>query len=201
MFLKMSRIVAAFALLAAAPAMAAEFTEGKHYTVVAPEATAEPEVLEFFSYGCGGCYVFDSWFQQMKGAIGDDVAVRYVPVDFGGGFWTPAQEIFLVLDALGRREELHNALFQFIHGERNPISPANARVFAERHGISEEEYEKALKSFAVHVKESRYDQLTQRFRIRSTPTVIVNGKYQIDHTTLSGPAEFVELVQYLLRKK
>lgn len=200
MLLKTFRIGALFALLVAGPAMAAEFEQGTHYSVVAEEATAEPEVLEFFSYGCGGCYVFDSWFQQMKDAIGDDVAVRYIPVDFGGGFWTPAQEIFLVLDALGRREELHNALFQFIHGERNPITPANARKFAERHGISEEEYEKALKSFAVHVKESRYDQLTQRFRIRSTPTVVVNGKYQIDHTALSGPGEFVELVKYLLQK-
>ena len=200
MFLKISRFAAVLALLLAAPAMAAEFEEGTHYSVIAEEATAEPEVLEFFSYGCGGCYMFDPWFQQLKGALGDDVKIDYVPVDFGGGFWTPAQEIYLVLEALGRREELHRALFQFIHGERNPITPANARRFAEKHGISEEEYEKVLKSFAVHVREKRYDQLTQRFRIRSTPTVIVNGKYQIDQTKLKGPTELTELVQFLLQK-
>ena len=199
MLLKMSRLAAVFALLFAGSALAASFEEGVQYTIIGDEPTAEPEVTEFFSYGCGGCYVFDSWFQQMKTKLGDEVDVRYIPADFGGGFWTPAQELFLVLEALGRREELHNAAFQFIHGERNAITADSARRFAERHGISEEEFNKVRRSFAVHVREKRYDQLTERFRIRSTPTVIVNGKYQIDHTKLSGPSEFVDLVQYLLK--
>lgn len=191
-------IAAAMALLASAPALAASFEEGRQYTVVAEEPSAEPMVMEFFSYGCGGCFMFDSWFQRMKAAIGDDVKVQYIPADFGGGFWTPAQELFLVMEALGRREQLHDAAFQFIHVERNPITEASARRFMAEHGVSEEEYNKLRNSFAVHVKEKRYDQLTRRYRIGSTPTVIVNGKYQVDQTKLSGPAEFVELVKYLL---
>lgn len=197
--LKLSRMLIVLALsVAAAPAMAARFEAGNQYTVVAEEPTAEPVIMEFFSYGCGGCFLFDPWFERAKAKFGDTAEVTYVPADFGGGFWTPAQELFLVMDALGRREELHDAAFQFIHGERNPITERSARQFMAKHGVSEEEYDKVRKSFAVHVKEQRYDQLTKRYRIGSTPTVIVNGKYQIDHTKLAGPEEFVALVEFLL---
>lgn len=197
---KLARIflAAGIALLASGPAFAASFEEGTQFTVVAEEPTAEPQIMEFFSYGCGGCFMFDSWFQGMKAAVGDEVKVQYIPVDFGGGFWTPAQELFLVMEALGKREQLHDAAFQFIHGERNPITEANARRFMAEHGVSEEQYNAIRNSFAVHVKEKRYDQLTRRYRISVTPTVIVNGKYQVDHTKLDGPAEFIELVKYLL---
>ncbi|HEX7030225.1 MAG TPA: thiol:disulfide interchange protein DsbA/DsbL [Gammaproteobacteria bacterium] len=191
--------LAAATLLVSAPALSASFEEGTHYTVVAEEPSAEPQVMEFFSYGCGGCFMFDSWFQRMKAAVGENVDIQYIPADFGGGFWTPAQELFLVMDALGLREQLHDEAFEFIHGERNPITAASARRFMAQHGVSEEEYDKVRNSFAVHVKEQRYDQLTKRYRIRHTPTVIVNEKYEIDHTKLAGPEEFVELVQYLLK--
>src|SRR5690606_25016011 len=146
MLSKLSRTAVALALLAAGPALAAPFVAGTHYTVIAEQPTAEPVVMEFFSYGCGGCFMFDPWFQQMKAAVGDEVDIQYVPADFGGGFWTPSQELFLVMDALGRREELHNAAFQFIHGERNAITEASARKFMARHGVSEEAYEKTRKS-------------------------------------------------------
>ncbi|HEX7046038.1 MAG TPA: thiol:disulfide interchange protein DsbA/DsbL [Gammaproteobacteria bacterium] len=197
-FFAVAALAVAMALLANTPALAASFEEGNQYIVVAEEPSAEPKVMEFFSYGCGGCFTFDSWFQRMKAEVGENVEVQYIPADFGGGFWTPAQELFLVMEALGKREQLHDAVFQFIHGERNPITEASARRFMANHGVSEEEYNKVRNSFAVHVKEKRYDQLLKRYRIGSTPTVIVNGKYQVDHTKLSGPAEFVELVKYLL---
>lgn len=197
---KAFRILAALALLTAGPTFAASFEQGTHYTVISDEATAEPEVLEFFSYGCGGCYMFDPWFKRAKDVLGEQAKFQYVPVDFGGGFWTPSQNLFLVLEALGRREELHDLAFQYIHGERNGITESKAKAFLAQHGVSEEAYEKTLKSFAVHVREQRYDQLTKRYRISSTPTVIVNGKYRVEHTKLTGgPDQFVELLRYLLQ--
>ena len=194
-----SRLLVLLALLITGPAMAAPFTAGTHYAVISDAPTPEPVVMEFFSYGCGGCYSFEPYLQQLKTALGEKVDVQYVPVDFNGGFWTPSQELFLVMEALGKREELHDEAFQFIHGERNPITEKNARKFLERHGVSEEEYEAVRKSFAVRVKETRYDQLTKRYRITSTPTVVVNGKYRVENTALTTPDQFVKLVEYLLQ--
>src|SRR5690606_35278874 len=98
-------------------AHAAPFKAGEHYTVIASEPTSEPLVQEFFSYGCGGCSAFDQILQQTKSVLGDQADFEYVPVDFGGGFWTPTQDLFLVLEALGRRDELHNAAFAWFFGQ------------------------------------------------------------------------------------
>lgn len=201
MSLSLSRFLLPLLLLfAAGPLSAASFEAGKHYSVISDEPTAEPVVMEFFSYGCGACYSFEPFIQRMKSELGDQVEFTYVPVDFGGGFFTPTQELFLVLEALGRREELHEQVFQFIHGERRgAVSKNSVREFAERHGISREDFEKTLKSFAVHVRKQRYDQLTKRYRIGATPTVIVKGKYRIENSALTTPDEFVRLVKYLLQ--
>lgn len=191
-----------FLLLTGMPAHAnaADFKVGEHYTIVAPEPTSEPLVQEFFSYGCGGCSSFDSVFQQAKRALSDQADFKYVPVDFGGGFWTPTQDLFLVLEALGRREEMHQAAFGHFFGQpQQPKTEASVKAFLAQHGISEEQYEKTVSSFAVHVKESRYDKLTKQYRISSTPTVIVNGKYRAEHGAVGNAQEFVQLIRYLLQ--
>lgn len=199
--LNVFRAFVVLALFAAAPALAAKFDAGRHYTVIAEQPTDEPVVMEFFSYGCPHCYTFQPFMDQLKTTLGDRTEVEYVPVDFGGGYWTATQELYLVLEALGRLDELNMKAFEYIHGERKMINnSAKAQGFAERHGISPEEYKKAAKSFAFHVKKKRYDQLTRRYQINSTPTIIVNGKYRVELSSLKGgPAEFVELVEYLLQ--
>jgi len=199
--LNVLRLLAALALFAATPAFAAGFEAGKHYTVISEETTDEPIVMEFFSYGCPHCYTFQPFMDQLKTSLGDKAEVQYVPVDFGGGYWTPTQELYLVMEALGRLDELHIKAFEYIHGERRMINTSqNAQAFIGRHGVSAEQYTKAAKSFAAHVREQRYDQLTKRYRITGTPTIIVNGKYRVELPALKGgPAQFVELVEYLLQ--
>ena len=200
MLKKIVHVALLAAALFAAPTFAADFQVGKHYTIVSEETTQEPVVMEFFSYGCPHCYTFVPFMSQLKSALGDKAEVQEIPVDFGGGYWTATQELYLVLQALGRLDELNMKAFEYIHGERKFISSSNAaKEFAARHGISKEDYEKAAKSFAAHVKKQRYDQLTKRYRISGTPTVIVNGKYKVELPSLSGgPSQFVELVNYLL---
>lgn len=195
------RLLAALALLSATPAFAADFVAGKHYTVIAEDAADAPVVMEFFSYGCPHCYTFQPFMNQLKAAIGEKAETLYVPVDFGGGYWTATQELFLVLEALGRLDELHMKAFEYIHNERNTInSSRSAQRFLEQYGVSAEEYSKAAKSFAAHVRKKRYDQLTQRHRIAGTPTIIVNEKYRVELGELNGgPAQFVELVEFLLQ--
>lgn len=186
-------------VLLAGSATAADFKAGEHYQVIAEQPAAEPVVMEFFSYGCRGCSVFDSGFQQIKHTLGEQADVMYVPVDFGGGFWTPAQDLFLVLEALNRREELHTQAFAYFHAQPKPLNETTVKRFLAEHGIAAETFDKVRKSFAVHVKEKRYDQLTQRYKISETPTVIVNGKYRVLHQALKSDQELVQLVRHLLQ--
>ena len=188
------------ALLMPSSTPAAEFDEGTHYTIVAERPTAEPVVMEFFSYGCDACYQFDAYFQRAKNILGDQATFMYVPADFGGGFWTPTQDLFLVLDALGKREELHTAAFVWFHGQpRRTPRESNVKEFLAQHGIDETTFERTRRSFAVHVNEKRHDQLTRQFRIANTPTIIVNGRYQVERRALRSADDFVRLVRYLLR--
>ncbi|HEX6928084.1 MAG TPA: thiol:disulfide interchange protein DsbA/DsbL [Gammaproteobacteria bacterium] len=204
MSLNLCRVLALLALFAAGAVSAAEkpapFEAGKHYTVISEEATAEPVVMEFFSYGCPHCYSFQPYMDKLKAALGESVEFQYVPVDFGGGYWTPTQELYLVLEALGRLEELHMDAFKHVHEQRRFIRDSgDARAFAAAHDISAEEYAKAAKSFAAHVRKKRYDQLTERYRITGTPTIIVNGKYRVELPELKGGQEqFTQLVRHLL---
>lgn len=199
--LNVFRALVVMALFAAAPALAAQFEAGRHYTVIAEKPADEPVVMEFFSYGCPHCYTFQPFMDQLKTSLGDKAEIQYVPVDFGGGYWTATQELYLVLETLGRLDELNLKAFEYIHGERKMIAnSASAQAFAERHGISADEYRKAAKSFATHVKKKRYDQLTKRHQISGTPTIIVNGKYRVELPALKGgPAEFTALVEHLLQ--
>ena len=36
------------------------------------------------------------------------------------------------------------------------------------------------------------------YNIRSVPTIIVNGRYQINHDVMASPERFQELIKYLL---
>lgn len=199
-FLRRFAAAAVLPMLLSTAACADEFEAGKQYTVIAEEATPEPMVMEFYSFGCPHCFQFQSWMQSLEQSIGDTAEVQYIPVDFGNGYWTPTQELALVLSALGRYDELKSEAYAYIHVQRHFISSSDdAKEFMQQHGVSPEEYDRAAKSFAAHVKKSRYDQLTQRYRIAGTPTIIVNGKYRVELKELGGgPNEFVSLVRYLL---
>ncbi|HLU60777.1 MAG TPA: thiol:disulfide interchange protein DsbA/DsbL [Gammaproteobacteria bacterium] len=201
MYSRLLKALLPFALLFAWPGHAAEtFQAGKHYNVIAETPTPTASVMEFFSYGCGACFNFDPYMKHLKTALGDQAEVEYIPVDFGGGFWTPTQQLFLVLETQRREAELHDAVFQFIHGERKGrVGPAAVREFAARHGIDEAEFDKSLKGFYATSRKNRYDQLTRRYGISATPTIIVNGKYQIENRALTTPDAFVELVKFLLK--
>ena len=47
----------------------------------------------------------------------------------------------------------------------------------EKNGVSKEQFESRFRSFTVESKINRAQRLTRKYKIRSTPTIIVNGKY------------------------
>ena len=56
----------AFILAIALPAQAKDFKEGEHYDVIAKQASASPQVAEYFSYFCPHCYSFEPIVLQLK---------------------------------------------------------------------------------------------------------------------------------------
>lgn len=196
----MFKQIAAGLLLAllALPAQAAEFEEGTHYSTLNREASSEPEVIEFFSYACGGCNSFQQFMNRLEQAADDKLEINYVPVGFGRPDFEANQEMFYVMQAYGKVDELHDDVFRRIHIDHKSIrSEGAAKEFLAEHGITSEEYDEAAKSFATQVRIKRADQLTRDMRISSTPTVVVNNRYVVNLAGVTSPEQFVRMVKFL----
>mgnify|MGYP000852593280 CR=1 FL=1 len=200
------------ALLLPATALAAKFEQGKHYEVVAEQATEKPEVKEYFSFFCGGCYAFEPVAQQLAKDLPSGVPFKKVHVDFIRAASPDTQNAlaraYLVAKNLGKGDEIANAIFNQIHRSRVMFnSEADIRNLVMIHDIDGQAYDNGMKSFSVvaaaRQMKKEQDELAQRRVLTGVPTLIVNGKYKINNAALDQKnlqQDIKELINYLLTK-
>jgi protein dithiol oxidoreductase (disulfide-forming) len=167
----------------AQPAPAAPpFEAGKHYTVLSPAQptstdAGKVEVAEVFMFGCGGCFSFEPHIQRWLAKKADYVNFVRIPAPWNGAAVLHARAYYTA-EALGKAEEIDGAFFTEIHTNRNMLeTEAKLAAFFEKHGVDAATFKSTFNSFAVNAKLKRAEDLVQRYRVPSTPTVIVNGKY------------------------
>jgi thiol:disulfide interchange protein DsbA len=158
------------------------FEAGKHYTVISPAqpTSTDPgkvEVAEVFMYSCPGCFGFEPHIQRWLGRKADYINFVRIPAP-----WNPPAPLharaYYTAEALGKAEEIDGPFFAEIHTNRNLLeSEAKLADFFEKHGVDEAQFKSVFNSFAVNAKVKRAEELVRRYRVQSTPTVIVNGKY------------------------
>jgi thiol:disulfide interchange protein DsbA len=169
------------------------FEAGKHYTVLSPAqpTSSDPgqvEVAEVFMYSCPGCFGFEPHIQRWLGRKADYINFVRIPAP-----WNPPAPLharaYFTAEALGKAEELDGDFFNEIHTNRNFLeSEAKLAAFFEKHGVDEETFKSTFNSFAVNAKVKRAEELVRRYRVQSTPTVIVAGKY-LTTGTMAGSYE------------
>jgi thiol:disulfide interchange protein DsbA len=158
------------------------FEAGKHFTVLSPAQptstdAGKVEVAEIFMFGCPGCFGFEPHVQRWLGNKPDYVNFVRIPAP-----WNPAAVLharaYYTAEALGKTEEIDGEFFREIHTNRNMLETEAklASLFA-KHGVDEATFKSTFNSFAVNAKLKRAEELIKRYRVQSTPTVIVNGKY------------------------
>jgi thiol:disulfide interchange protein DsbA len=163
------------------------FEAGKHYTVLSPAQptstdAGKVEVAEIFMFSCPGCFGFEPHIQRWLGAKADYVNFVRIPAP-----WNPAAALharaYYAAEALGKSEEIDGDFFSEIHTQRNFLdSEAKLADLFEKHGVDEATFKSTFNSFAVNAKVKRAEELIKRYRVQSTPTVIVNGKYSTTGT-------------------
>jgi thiol:disulfide interchange protein DsbA len=161
------------------------FKEGQDFKVLtaAQGTTGAPgkiEVAEAFWYGCSHCYQFDPLLSDWAKKLPTDVAFVRIPV-----MWNPTNQIharlFYTVQALGKAEEMHAAIFREIHVNRNLLTTEDEiQKFFAKFGVSAEDFQKTFRSFAVEGQLKRAKDLTERYQVRSVPMMIVDGKYTSD---------------------
>ena len=182
-----------------------KFEENKHYVVLDKEPTAEPTVTEFFSLFCGHCMQFEGLIPSFKKALPGGTAfekshVSYLPHN-NEAVQDGIVRAYVAMDRLGKLEELSKAFFIRIHLEQKDIASLDdiKAVFTEN-GVTDEQYEKVFNDTKVMAEATAMSELWQAQGIASVPTLVVNGKYRLNMTSIRSLAELNELVNFLLKK-
>lgn len=183
---------------------AADFKEGANYSVVGTRASAEPEVVQYFSYACIHCANFDEAYSKLAESL-TGVAVTKVHVAWLGGKNGPllqrahATAVEMYVERLVTRQ-MFTAIFGR-SGARPPQSVADIRALFVSAGVSGEGFDKVFSSPAVDARIAHYDAITKELGINSTPAIIVNRKYRIERESLGSEEELHALVRHLLALK
>lgn len=184
-------------------ALAQSYEVGSDYRVADREQrmTDQPkEVVEFFWYGCGGCYAFLPAVERWKDSLPDDVAFVRVPAVLNPN-WAIHGKAYYVAEALDMVDEIHRPMFDAMHQERRRLNDKTAlREFFVEQGADPEEFDQAFDSFQVDAKMRRAENLSRRFAIRATPSLVVNGQYVTELGSAGGPDGLVSIGNWLLDK-
>lgn len=188
---------------AAAPT--ATWVEGKNYFPIDPPQPTSSgdkiEVVEVFSYACVHCAHFEPYAQQLKKELPAYAAFSAMPAIFNPS-WEPFARAFYTVQSLGALDKTHQALFDALHRDREPIRDINDLAqFYARHGVDANKFLSAATSFEVESKLARSRQVVPQYGIDGTPSVIVNGKYRITGQSAGGFAQVVELTRWLVERE
>lgn len=209
---KYRNLLLATLVLTAAPLSLAQdasnwkFQEGVHYDRLVPvQGTSSPpdkiEVAEFFWYGCVFCYRMDAYIEEWKEDQPEEVNFINIPA-----LWNTTMEmharLYLALQAVDELGAAHRDVFRAIHTENRPLLRlADQERFAERYGVSAEDYRNAFRSFSVESSLRRIMELMRRYRILAVPAFVVNGKYVVRVTPDSDMPQLLEIVDELVARE
>lgn len=206
-FIKQSGLSILLSLVAMSVwAQPALYVAGTHYdelpAAVRTNDAAKIEVLEVFWYGCGHCFSFqpliDNWAEH---APNDVDYVRYPAI------WNELMKIhaqaYYTAESLGVVDQVHEPIFEAINLQNNRLQNERqlAALFA-RHGVAEQEFSQAFNSFPVRTKLNQAERRMRDYQIRSTPNVIVNGKYLVSTSdAVRTQQDMLAIVDFLVAQE
>ena len=198
-------LVAPLAFAQALPPPAAAQSVGPGYDLIdPPQPTASGskiEVIEVFSYGCIHCAHFQPQVDAWKKKMPANVQFSYLPAFFNP-YFAQMGRVYYTAEALGVQEKTHDAVFKAIFDEKKPMQKMeDIAEFYKAYGVKPADFIATTTSFAVETKVRRADELTKRYGIDGTPTVIVNGKYRVGPRSAGGYEKIFDVVNMLIAKE
>ena len=178
----------------------AQVVAGRDYHVLKqPQPTSggkNVEVVEFFYYGCPHCYnlqgPLESWLKRKPA----DVEFRRQPTVFDDA-QLPLTRVYYALESMKLADKLHQEVFAAIHAQNQRLN--NTKVLLDwiaAKGVDRQKFADTYNSFGVTSRANSAKEVTRRFDISATPTVVVDGRYlTAPSLTLKGNNE-VDFVRY-----
>ncbi len=165
--------------------------------------TANPdkiEVLSFFSYTCKYCYELEMNYLR-SWDVPDDVELIGVPVLFRPDL-EPMSKGYIASEVLGITKDFHPELFYQYKILKNKFKDAESMAkIAAKFGVTEKEFIDTYNSFAVDAKFRRVQSLTKEYKMRSSPNIVVNGKYMTSPSIAKGFDSTMKALEDLIIKE
>ena len=116
--------------------------------------------------------------------------------------WAIHARAYYTAEALGVLEKTHEALFDAIHVKKQRLDTEDALAdFYAQYGVDKKQFKSTFESFAVTTKVNRARELTQRYGIDGTPTMVINGKYRTGPGMTGGYDTLIDVVNYLAEQE
>ncbi|MCL1049305.1 thiol:disulfide interchange protein DsbA/DsbL [Shewanella abyssi] len=203
--MKKTLLVALAFLVAPMAAMAADYKEGVHYTVVNEgPATAKPEITEFFSFYCPHCYTFaKSEVPKIKASLPEGVVFKQNHVDFiNGNMGVEMSRAFAVAHQLKVDGKMETAIFSAIHDKKQHFTNRDdVKAIFVANGVDGKAFDAAANSFMVNAQMSKMKRATQNAKISGVPALVVNGKYRVETGAIKSYDELLDIAYYLTTMK
>ena len=176
------------------------FEEGRHYTQVKQSSAIvnkqESGVVEYFSFSCAGCFAFEPSIMRLKADL-PSLNFRRVHMPYGGRQAKFSQKAYALMVLL-KAENHKDRIFNRLHLESNVFDSDTEIInFFESLGYKRELLEGHLNSFSADTMIRKMNKEAVKMQIKSVPSIIVNGRYQINIRAISDAKQFSNLVAYL----
>jgi thiol:disulfide interchange protein DsbA len=192
---KIAHLLLALSLL---PALAVAAPGYEVLDTPQPTASEAVEVYEFFSYACPHCYQFRPLMEAWSEQAPEGVTIARVPVIFNES-WALLAKAYYVADVLGAVEQTHKPLFEALHAEGRRFNDEQDVVdFYAELGLSRDRVAGAFDSFAVDMKMRQAERIARDYRVMSTPTVAVAGRYRVSPRTAGSQEHMIEVIDRLV---
>lgn len=202
-FLARAALLAATACFAAAAtAQEVRARQNIEYRLISPqpvETGDSIEVIDFFWYGCPYCNELQPALEDWLKRKPPDVVLRRIPVILKDN-WAPHARIYYTLELLGEVERLHPRVYHSYHVEELHMSrPDVMEQWAARNGIERRKWLDAYYSPEVDARVARALQLTKRYDVQGTPSVVVDGRYLTSSSMTPTVRGVVPVLEDLVR--
>ncbi|WP_424404988.1 thiol:disulfide interchange protein DsbA [Pasteurella sp. PK-2025] len=187
---------------------ASPLTEGKQYIALSNAPSAQSEVVEFFSFYCPHCYSFEYQYKipaQVKQSLPKGVDFKQYHVNFLGPQGENLTRAWAFAMATGVEDKVKEPLF--LAAQKNALRSMDdiRNIFLQK-GISAEQFDGGINSFAVTALFNKQTQAAEQMKVRGVPDFYVNGRFRVNpeglatHDTASFIKDYVETVKGLLQK-
>jgi protein dithiol oxidoreductase (disulfide-forming) len=181
----------------------AGLVEGRDYekapNAAADRSAASIEVIEFFSYGCRGCYAFQPWITSWKRKLPSDVTFMRLPVSLGYPSWKPLSFAYYALETIGERERLDEALFTAIHKQRQSLKdPESLAAWVGAQGGDAKAFLTAYHSPAVAGQVAHAEEVARGLKIDRTPRLVIEKQYVVIGKAAKGFEDWLAIADQLI---